>query len=498
MDQSKLKQLLGYLEENIRSSDQTAGTYIDPHGNIERLNSKQNQIIFGRRGSGKSLLIKALKTNSVNEAIYTKVNIEDYKDISFPDSILQVLNSFLKQLINEVENDYKFYQLRRMIQARGLTKKLKSIINENKRTLREPDRFDKGIVVTDNHQSLASAEIKSNIGSIKVGEDIGAEVKTTKTFLVDKLSNLKKDIPNIKELIILVSKYFNGKHIFLVLDDFYFLKRQEQPFFIDYFHRLTKDTPLYLKVATIRFRSSLYTTAETYIGIEIGHDAQSIELDYTLDKFKVLEDFMWEVLQNANTTSNAKVDLDSLISNNAFKYLCLASGGVVRDFLSLFLKVGEEINKGKTSISKPDVIEIAISNIQNKFDALETDSADEKEELERYLNYVKNFLVTEKRTNICLIGLQDIERFPNIKQSIKELVDLRLLHQVEPNISAKQSDGQRYSAYMIDVGLFPGPRPKNFHVIEPGNFEDDKKNDEVRSAPKLDLDLFNKNVESKE
>ncbi len=61
METRELNKVLKFIEENIRITDQTSIEYLDPKGHLERLDSKQNQIIFGRRGSGKSLLLKSLK-----------------------------------------------------------------------------------------------------------------------------------------------------------------------------------------------------------------------------------------------------------------------------------------------------------------------------------------------------------------------------------------------------------------------------------------------------
>ena len=124
------------------------------------------------------------------------------------------------------------------------------------------------------------------------------------------------------------------------MDDFYFIRKLEQPFFIDFFHRLTKDTNLYIKVGTIRYRSKLYTTTEeSYVGTELGHDIQEIDLDYTLDRFDLLQTFLKELLEEAIKQSKSQLDSKDLFSENGFKQLCMASGGVPRDFLSLLLKL---------------------------------------------------------------------------------------------------------------------------------------------------------------
>lgn len=83
-----IAKVLRYIEENMRVTEQTSIEYLDSQGNIERLNIKQNHIIFGRRGSGKSLLLKSLRKS--NDFYCISVNMEDFKDISFPNSIIQV------------------------------------------------------------------------------------------------------------------------------------------------------------------------------------------------------------------------------------------------------------------------------------------------------------------------------------------------------------------------------------------------------------------------
>lgn len=109
-----LNKVLKYIEENIRVTEQTTIEYLDPKGHIDRLESKQNQIIFGRRGSGKSLLLKSLKARGTDKVIIS-INLDDYKDISFPDSIIQVLRVVIRQLKDSLDNSYKWFQLKKRI-----------------------------------------------------------------------------------------------------------------------------------------------------------------------------------------------------------------------------------------------------------------------------------------------------------------------------------------------------------------------------------------------
>ena len=488
METSELKKILKYIEENIRVTDQTTIEYIDPRGHLERLDSKQNQIIFGRRGSGKSLLLKSIRDKN-NNVTSLSTNIEDFKDISFPDSIIQVLKASLKQLKNEINASYKFYEFRKLYFSKKLNKELNQILKRLSNRLENPDNYDEAVKTKKGKKKSGKAGASHHGNTVSFSSDFSNEIEVSKSLKIDKLNILKNELPEVKEIINEISEFI-GKPIFLILDDFYFIRRSDQPFFIDFFHRLSKNTHLYLKVATIKHRSSLYLQGETYVGVELRHDAQTLNLDYSLENYDALQSFMKDLFSHVKVSANSNVDIDDILTDNAFRYLCLASGGVPRDFFSLFIRLGNSLIEGKTSITKPDVIEIAIEDHPYKIEAFQTDSADEKDILEHYLQYIKEEIIENKRTNSFLVSNSDIAKFSQINQAIKELVDLRLLHIVNSNTSSAASDGKRYAAYMLDIGLYPNSRPRNFRQIEPGEKDEEGREDKIRSAPKLNLSNF--------
>ena len=121
----------------------------------------------------------------------------------------------------------------------------------------------------------------------------------------------------------------------------------------------------------------------------------------------------------------------------------------------------------------------------------------EKEILEHYLQYIRNEIITEKKWNAFLVSNSEITKFPQINQALKELVDLRLLHIANSNTSSAPSDGLRYSAYIMDVGLFPNSNPRNFNQIEPGQKDEQGREDKLRSAPKIQLDSYKEYIGDK-
>jgi hypothetical protein len=79
----------------------------------------------------------------------------------------------------------------------------------------------------------------------------------------DKLEQLDKWLPRLKPQI---REFFeiSGKvsAIFLQIDDLYQLRQEDQPFVVDYIHRLCKDIPLFFKIATLRHASILFVQRE--------------------------------------------------------------------------------------------------------------------------------------------------------------------------------------------------------------------------------------------
>jgi hypothetical protein len=233
------------------------------------------------------------------------------------------------------------------------------------------------------------------------------------------------------------------------------------------------------------------------IGVELGHDIHEIDIDYTLDNFQDLQTFMRQLLETSIRKTNTLIQIERLFSGDGFKQLCLASGGVPRDFLSLFVRLANRIDlsEGRT-IGKIQVTEEAIANIANKLDSLKLDTADEGNILDCYLNFIKAEVYQEKRTNTFLIAKHELELHPQARQAVRELVDLRLIHQIDKSTSSAPSNGQMYEAFILDIGLYDNAKPRNFNQIEPGETDLKSRKDQLRAAPKLSLSRLEAMVKS--
>lgn len=477
--QQSVDKLVRFIEENIRASGRAGLRFVDPRNHLSRAVAKQNNIIFGRRGAGKSSLLSTLAKQ--DESVSVRVNLEDLKGITFPNILIQILLQVLDSLVHEVcQRSWFISPARWRIRRRG-----NELINLLRRRLTDDDIEE--MAVRDRQASRASLGLTPGAASASLGAD--SEVEVSKTIQRDKLVFMQTLLPDLKSFIVRVGAVLGNRPVFLVLDDFYFVRKAEQPHCIDYFHRLTKDTDLFLKVATIKHRSRIYSRGNgPPIGVELGADVLELDLDYTLDRFNDLQSFMRQLLVDAAEDAKVELEIDDLFAGQGFTQLCLASGGVPRDFLNLFAKLGSRIAAGEIDrIGKVDVNETAIEASQGKFSALSDDAGSDRGVLEHYLDLIKAYVYSTKRTNAFLISKPRLNEHPMEAQAIRELVDLRFLHLADGNISAAPSDGLRYEAYMLDVGLYDNSRPRDFNQIEPASTDDRSRKDDLRASPRLDL-----------
>ena len=480
MEKKELSKLISYVEENTRTDKVSGIEFIDTRNFKDRVKSKQNYVIFGRRGAGKSSLLKTLLPNKTILGIY--VNLEDYKDITFPNIILKVLIKFFEELNNSIIKEKKLFNFNKNRKINDLSKKVNKTLHSLKEKLSEPDGYEESRIYSESSKGELSAGTEK--GPFKIA-GLVEESETSQrehTWKIDKLNELKMSIDGIKSVVKSIYE-LTGKQVVLILDDFYFISKSIQPYLADYFHRITKSNNFHLKIGTINHRTNLYQqTKDSYVGMELNADIYDIDLDYTLDKWTELKSFCKELLLQASKASKANVDFDQLFNDKSFEQLCLASGGVPRDFLVLFIKCCAVLNETKNRITVPDVREVAIQNFSNKKNSLKIDSLENINILENVMGYLQQKVFIEKRTNVFLIENGSLEKSDIAKHLIRELIDLRFLHIIDNNTSAAPSDGNRYSAFLLDVSLYNNGRPRNFREVEP---DLQRNRDLIRSAPRI-------------
>jgi hypothetical protein len=440
----QLDKLRIVITENLRvqrgGGDSVA--YVDVASALSKATSRQNHVIFGRRGCGKSLLLHEAtrKLDPKTKGIY--LNCEDFKNHSFPNVLIEILDSIFQELERDVTGWF------------GRKKRCKIVVTSIRKQLvdlkqRADERSDKvkesyaseksnslnaGASVLDKQISLSLSDKKSTKAAIELEyQRVDSKIHQLNLLLTD----IKKQIREVFELSTSVSS------VFIQLDDFYHLQRTVQPHVIDYIHRLCKDLPLYFKIATLRHASVLFAERQGQpTGAQERNDYQPINVDFTLQDVGKTEKQLKRIFHAfAEKAGMSSEQFDYLFKGEGFRRLVLAGGGVPRDCLSLFVEQLDNSGETIERIGKDDIRAMSLTNFERRIEELKADS--EQSEQDSLLKgiYVLRTFCLSKGNNIFMVSEQTLREHDTLKELINRLLDYRIIHSVGTAYTHKSKAG---------------------------------------------------------
>ncbi len=97
---TEIEQLRRIVQESIRVQRSGSGTieYVDVTRALSDMVAKQNHVVFGRRGCGKTLLMQTTQQKVDGSVRVVYINCEDYKQHSFPNVLIEILDSLFEEL----------------------------------------------------------------------------------------------------------------------------------------------------------------------------------------------------------------------------------------------------------------------------------------------------------------------------------------------------------------------------------------------------------------
>ena len=357
----RLKTLRTVITENLRVQRGGSGTipYIDVTNALTDVTARQNHAIFGRRGCGKTLLLHHSTATLGQSHIIAYLNCEDFKKHSFPNVIVEILDALCVALSDRLGGF--------LGRKRKIRKKLNSLRKQLAGFRVKPDKTDATVREATESEETAESVVEAQIGlpliSLRTaaggGERKRLSLERSYQIQETKVRDLDMWLPKLKNALRdVVELAANVDTVFLELDDYYHLRRVDQPYVMDFVHRLCKDLPFYFKVATLRHASVLYADRGGQpIGAQERHDYQPINIDFTLAELQRTRDQNREILHEFGRMARLDATaIDGLFKGEGFQRLVLAGGGVPRDCLSLFLEVLDDVTgRGDGRIGKDDV-----------------------------------------------------------------------------------------------------------------------------------------------
>ncbi|MGZ4324360.1 MAG: hypothetical protein ACXVHX_22270 [Solirubrobacteraceae bacterium] len=381
----------------------------DAEANLSAVTAGRHHLIFGRRGAGKTaLLVEARRQLQDEGAITAWVNVQTLRNESPHRAVLYVLEELLTSVLSA----------QKAVRA-------ESVLS-----------VDLNQVYDDVRELLRNADVEARVVSALV--------------------------PRVQRSL---SRYLEveGATLYLFLDDFYYLPRDQQPSILDLLHGCVRDCDAWLKVASIRHLTRWFQSSPP-LGLQTIHDADILDLDVTLQDPGRAQQFLENVLQRYAAHVGISA-LPRMFSSTALDRLVLASGAVPRDYLVLASSSIAKAQKrsNATLVGAQDVNQAAGDAAGAKLQELEDDMASNVGTAQRTLaalRIVREFCLDDKSYTYFLVSYRDKEAMPSEYNLLTDLMDVRMIHLLDAGVSDPHAAGQRSEAFLLDLSQYSGSRLK--------------------------------------
>jgi hypothetical protein len=402
-------ELVGLLQSRSRTTEaQPSLSYVpDSAAGLAKATAARHHLIFGRRGAGKTaLMLEGRRLLDKRGDLTIWMNLQPYRWQSYT----RAAAATVELILNTAIGRYQVSTRRTSI-------------------------------------SLEAAQLSNQVQVLLAKRTVS---KSALQALIPKLNEFLKRYALTE-----------GAALYIFLDDFYFIARAEQAEFLDFLHSITRDANVWLKVASIQHLTHWFNPG-SQVGMQVGHDADTIDLDATLRSPDRAQTFLERLL----TTYCVEIGIDSpkrLMSLESLDRLVLASGSVPRDYLSLAASsILSATNRPNARLVGVQDINRAASDAADlKIHELDEDLGDEggrAQRTHRALDILREEILIKQRFVFFRIDLRDRSAKPDQYELIASLMDARLIHLLSASVSAGHEVGRKSEAYLIDLSQYSAER----------------------------------------
>lgn len=475
INSENVKNAINKLANNIRTERSTVANLYEIYADksiLNRLDNHNNQIIYGRRGTGKTHLLFAFQDlisnkneNTTNRRFTVYIDLRKYlplfttvNSINIESSIL-IFQAIINDMILEIVNNLKYIL---NIQEYGsIGKYEESKIEKLKEILQKLNiEFNGREFKRLGNIEFTNEEIRNISGSLKLSQnpDLSLEGKREEKKQFSATNVLYLSFNEISKTLEELSFHLSDTKIVLLLDEWSEIPIDLQPYLAELIKRVFISSNYTFKIAAIPYRSKFREAIfnDINIGLEEGGDIFPLSLDnryiYEIDKVGT-KNFYNEILINhlkeIDETIFENIDetkfINLFFANQALAEILIASAGIPRDFINLFILSYNNRN----NLSQ----RIILKNIRNS--TTEWYTSDKKEEIDKdkitrhlFEELVNQVILIKKKTHFLLPQKYSENKF------IKKLVDLRVLHLRQKGISHRHIPNKTYDVYSIDYGSY--------------------------------------------
>lgn len=447
--------------ERQTDSDKLVATFVDT-GILPQLNNRNHQIFYGRRGTGKTHVLRVLESNLKDEGGNVTVYIDartlgsssQFSDKTKPmplrclalfrDVLLPIRDALL-EFISENPSDASEAAL--------------EALREFELSISGPNtgKKDQEVRIVNESKTKAALSIATPPVSLSIGDEGEATAE-----LKYKLENAEDKVvfPAVHEALTAVLRHISST-IYILIDEWSALPSDVQPYLAEFLRRsVLPISDAVVKIAALEYRSN-FELSKQGTGFELGADvAATLHLDdyYVFDKSpdEVTTAFSDMLLKHLSIGlpegyfEGLKIksgeDLQSKLftEKKVFKELARASEGVVRDLINIFTKSFFESCKRK----RDSIDRAAVTSSAREW--FEQDKAQHlSPNLNAFLRRVMTEVIGSRKARSFLVP-RDLQGHP----VLQGLFDARVLHIVQRGYADKDNPGLRYDIYTLDYGTY--------------------------------------------
>jgi len=461
------------LQRAERQDDQKIlETFVDS-GIISQLNNRNNQIVFGRRGTGKTHIFRylagQLRENPNNTIAFldarTLGSTSQFSDprVSIPKRCISIYRDIINEINNVILEQIVSGRFNKSEEALGILSELMDHTNK-------PIASSKGGIIE-------GKETESTESGADIGMALTFPVQATFNFNAQNTDATDSEYREIyrvdledKIVFSAITSSLNkvlttlDTHLYILFDEWASIPLDIQAYLAEFLKRsFLPVNEITLKIASLEYRSEFGKNINNiFTGFELGSDiSASLDLDdyYVFDRnpnqvTAIMADILFKHLKSELPENNLEEyfsikDGDQLSSRlftqrPTFQELVRASEGVVRDFINIFIKsFFEALRHNRTNIDQSSIIEAARYWFET----------DKKQNLDDKLHGILSGLIEDvigQRKARSFLAPRELERHPYIQQ----LADARILHLIRRGYSDKENAGIRYNIYTLDYGTY--------------------------------------------
>jgi hypothetical protein len=414
-------------------------------------------------------------------AVY--IDIETLRDNPYPDVLVRLLIELVSELDRALRQprwpSLKRWRARRRLKA--LRERLEILLKDPQQaqyrvadsadTRRTRRRKARGEAVAPGSAGPVSGVASASASSERERSEHSASGREA-SFVRTKLEGLQAEATEFRDVLKQAVKATGDRGVVVILDDFYFIRRENQPDVLAYLQQVVKNLGIWLKVGAVEHRLNEFEDGNPPRGLQLTQDAGKVPMDVTLADFDHTRAFLEDIL--GDVCAEAGVDMDLLLTDGARLRLVLASGGVPRDYVNLVTAALDkatrrsgETNRPRNRIGAEDVNIAVPEFLKQKEDDLRVDARPEDiGRLRTRLYDVLNFCLVHRKTNVFTVEARML-REEQWARDIAALSDLRFFHRFG-NLTVKSSDpgfvGQRYEGFALDLSAYAATRVRTNEV----------------------------------